>query len=192
MTLYSPGASFVVPTVVVAVSLKFAVIVSPESFLAQTETLIAVSAIIARKSGSERRDIMKCSPFWFWNWAAEVYYSKPEEQQVPGPHKSSARTCEFRCKLVEGSYSLLARMKRMCLIDTNTTLETRIGTNSISNSPECAEPLGPAPNDKHCGPRPAELRAGSSVPYREEFSRRGRSCGWPPTFSLSQDLARTI
>src|ERR1700732_268250 len=89
MTLYSPGASFVVPTVVVAVSFRFAVIVSPESFLAQTETLITVSAIIARKSGSERRDIKKCSPFWFWYWAAEVNRSKPErpeEPQGPGPH----------------------------------------------------------------------------------------------------------
>jgi hypothetical protein len=58
MTLYSPGASCVVPTVVVAVSFTFVVIVSPESFLAQTETLIAVSAMIARKRGNERRDIM--------------------------------------------------------------------------------------------------------------------------------------
>src|SRR5579862_2213544 len=57
MTLYSPGASFVVPMVVGAVSFTVVVIESPASFLAHTEALVAVSAIIARKSGNERRDI---------------------------------------------------------------------------------------------------------------------------------------
>jgi hypothetical protein len=66
MTLYSPGASFVVPTVVGAVSFTLVVIVSPESFLAQTETLIALSAMIARNRGNERRDITNCSPFLFF------------------------------------------------------------------------------------------------------------------------------
>jgi hypothetical protein len=43
----------------------FAVIVSPESFLAQSETLIEESAIIARKIGNERRDISNGSPLYF-------------------------------------------------------------------------------------------------------------------------------
>src|SRR5665213_778594 len=73
MILYSPGASFVVPTLVVVVRLRLVEVVSPESFLAETETLIAASAMIARKNGSKRRDISKFAPFRFWNWAAGAY-----------------------------------------------------------------------------------------------------------------------
>jgi hypothetical protein len=59
--------------------------------LAQTETLITVSAMIARKNNGKRRDISKKLLVIFWIRAAWVYKPEPEEKQVRGPRKLSGR-----------------------------------------------------------------------------------------------------
>jgi hypothetical protein len=73
--------------------------------LAETETLIAQSAMIAKTSGNERRDINILSPlFKVLDSGRRGVTIEPEEQQVPWPHKLSASFRKLRCPAGRAGY----------------------------------------------------------------------------------------